>query len=163
MSYTKNDIEALNETEKCISDINKRAPALYLDFYIDVQDVWKAFAELIATMFFIMLSLTAVQSALNPTMLSSPPPAILSASSILLIATGFGLAVMICISAVAHISGGHLNPAVTVAFYASGMIKPTTGLLYIVAQIIGAIIGAGFADVITPGKITLNSRAIDGI
>ena len=51
-------------------------------------------------------------------------------------ALGLGLAIMVTIFAAT--SGGHINPAVTVAFLVTRRIAPLPGLLYIVAQLVGA-------------------------
>ena len=42
-----------------------------------------------------------------------------------------------------HVSGAHLNPAVTIGAVIWGLKSIPTGLLYILAQFIGAIIGYG--------------------
>ena len=44
-------------------------------------------------------------------------------------------------------SGGHINPAVTVGVLLAGSISPLLALLYIICQLLGAIVGAGFARV----------------
>lgn len=51
-------------------------------------------------------------------------------------ALGLGLAIMVTIFA--PTSGGHINPAVTVGFLVTRRIAPLLGLLYIVAQLVGA-------------------------
>lgn len=43
--------------------------------------------------------------------------------------------------ATANVSGGHLNPAVTVATMVSGHIGPVAGVAYLIAQISGACLG----------------------
>lgn len=60
----------------------------------------------------------------------------------LMIAIGWGLAVMLAIYAVGSISGAHLNPAVTIALAINGSFSSDLVLGYIVAQFIGAIAGA---------------------
>lgn len=60
------------------------------------------------------------------------------------IAVAHGLVLSIAISATGHISGGHINPAVTCAFLATGRISGGKAAQYIVAQLVGATI-AGFA------------------
>lgn len=53
-----------------------------------------------------------------------------------------GLAIGLMIMAAGHISGGHFNPAVTVAMIATRRIDTTTGGAYIVAQLLGGLCGA---------------------
>ncbi len=60
------------------------------------------------------------------------------------IAIAHGLVLSIAVSATGHISGGHINPAVTCAFFATGRIGGGKAVQYIVAQLVGATI-AGFA------------------
>ena len=54
--------------------------------------------------------------------------------------------------AIGHISGCHLNPAVSIGLWAGGRFSKKDLLPYIVAQIIGGIIGAGVLYVIATGK-----------
>ena len=55
-----------------------------------------------------------------------------------------GLALAVLVSALGPISGGHFNPAVTLAIWIMGKIKPMVAATYVVAQLIGAV-AAGFA------------------
>ena len=59
-----------------------------------------------------------------------------------MIAIGWGLAVMLAIYAVGSISGAHLNPAVTIALAINGSFASSLVVGYIVAQFIGALVGA---------------------
>ena len=54
----------------------------------------------------------------------------------------FGLGLLAAIFAVGHISGGHFNPAVTVAAVLDRRIEMTDAIGYILAQVIGAIAAA---------------------
>ena len=54
----------------------------------------------------------------------------------------FGLTVLTMAYAVGHVSGCHLNPAVTVGLAAGGRFPSSQILPYIIAQVIGAIVGA---------------------
>ena len=58
------------------------------------------------------------------------------------IAIAHGLAIAVMVSAIGHVSGGHLNPAVTIAAMALRKIHPRDALVYLVAQTAGAIAGA---------------------
>ena len=68
------------------------------------------------------------------------------------ISFAFGIAVMSMVYAIGPISGCHINPAITVSMFAAGKINLKDSLSYIVAQIIGAIIGAGALYLIASGK-----------
>jgi len=72
---------------------------------------------------------------------------------ILPIALAFGLTVTAMAYGIGHISGAHLNPAVTVALWVAGRIKTEDVPGYIIAQLIGGIVGAGILVVILKGKL----------
>jgi MIP family channel proteins len=58
------------------------------------------------------------------------------------IAVAHGLTLAVMISCVGHISGGHLNPAVTAGFLVTGRMKPAEAAGYLCAQLIGASLAA---------------------
>ncbi|HXF10394.1 MAG TPA: MIP/aquaporin family protein, partial [Desulfuromonadaceae bacterium] len=60
----------------------------------------------------------------------------------IVIAIGWGLAVTVGVYTVGTISGGHLNPAVTIALAAIGKFAWSEVPRYVVAQMIGAFLGA---------------------
>ena len=64
----------------------------------------------------------------------------------------FGLTVVTMAYAIGHISGCHLNPAVTVGLAAGGRFPAGQVIPYIIAQVIGAILGAGVLYMIASGK-----------
>jgi MIP family channel proteins len=66
-------------------------------------------------------------------------------------ALGLGLAIMITIFG--PISGGHINPAVTIAFLVTRRIAPLLGLLYIVAQLVGATLAGLLLRAIYPRPV----------
>jgi aquaporin Z len=68
------------------------------------------------------------------------------------VALAFGLTVLTMAYAIGHVSGCHLNPAVSVGLWAGKRFPAGELLPYIVAQVIGAIIGAGVLLVIASGK-----------
>ncbi len=82
-----------------------------------------------------------------------------------LVAVGLahGLAIALMVAAVGVISGGHFNPAVTIAMLATGNIKPVRAAVYIVAQLLGGIAGAGILTMIFPalGPIGRNNVGVN--
>jgi len=68
------------------------------------------------------------------------------------VSLAFGLTVLTMAYAIGHISGCHLNPAVTVGLWAGGRHPAKEVLPYIVAQVIGAIVGAFVLYSIASGK-----------
>ena len=72
----------------------------------------------------------------------------------------FGLAVLSMAYAIGHISGCHLNPAVSIALVVGKRFPASELLGYLVAQTLGAIAGAGMLFVIASGKAGFN--AADG-
>lgn len=67
------------------------------------------------------------------------------------IALAHGLTLAVMISAVGHISGGHLNPAVTVGFFVTRRLSAAETAAYVLAQLIGAIIAAVLLVALFPG------------
>lgn len=68
------------------------------------------------------------------------------------VALAFGLTVLTMAYAIGHISGCHLNPAVSVGLWLGGRFDRKELLPYIGAQVLGAIAGAGTLYLIASGK-----------
>jgi aquaporin Z len=68
------------------------------------------------------------------------------------VALAFGLTVLTMAYAIGHISGAHLNPAVTVGLVVGGRFKPADLVPYVIAQVLGGLAGAGVLFVIASGK-----------
>ena len=68
------------------------------------------------------------------------------------VSLAFGLTVVTMAYAVGHISGGHFNPAVTLGLWAGGRFPGGKVVVYIVAQVIGAICASAVLYVIASGK-----------
>lgn len=64
----------------------------------------------------------------------------------------FGLTVMTMAYAIGHISGCHLNPAVSVGLFVAKRFKGSELIPYVIAQVIGALAGAAVLYVIASGK-----------
>ncbi|HPB70610.1 MAG: aquaporin Z [Syntrophales bacterium] len=68
------------------------------------------------------------------------------------VALAFGLTVLTMAFAIGHISGCHLNPAVSIGLWAGGRF-PAKGLVpYIIAQVLGGIVAGGVLYLIATGK-----------
>src|SRR5215813_12461837 len=68
------------------------------------------------------------------------------------VSLAFGLTVVTSAYALGPISGGHFNPAVSVGLWAGGRFPASQLIPYIVAQVAGAIVGAGILWLIASGK-----------
>lgn len=68
------------------------------------------------------------------------------------VALAFGLTVVTMAYAIGHISGCHLNPAVSIGLWAGGRFDKKELLPYIAAQVLGGIAGAGILYLIVSGK-----------
>ncbi|XP_061272160.1 aquaporin-2 isoform X1 [Bos javanicus] len=98
-------------------------------------------AEFLATLLFVFFGLG---SALNW------PQAL---PSVLQIAMAFGLAIGTLVQALGHISGAHINPAVTVACLVGCHVSFLRAVFYVAAQLLGAVAGAALLHEITPPAI----------
>jgi len=68
------------------------------------------------------------------------------------VALAFGLTVLTMAYAIGHISGCHLNPAVSVGLCVGGRFKGSELLPYIAAQVVGAVAGAWVLSIIASGQ-----------
>ena len=84
------------------------------------------------------------------------------------IAFCFGLIVATMVWCIGNISGGHINPAVTMAMLVTRHVSLARGLLFMLAQCVGAVLGAAVLRGVTPsefvgnlGQTTLN-KSVSG-
>ena len=80
------------------------------------------------------------------------------------VSLAFGLTVLTMVYAIGHISGAHLNPAVSIGLWMGGRFDKKELLPYIAAQVLGGIAGASILYVIASGKagFELNGFASNG-
>lgn len=77
----------------------------------------------------------------------------LDSARLVAIAIAHGLAIALLAAATGAISGGHINPAVTLAFVVAGKENLIRASLYVAAQLLGAVFGAALLDLSTPGGL----------
>ncbi|XP_072544824.1 aquaporin-4-like isoform X2 [Salminus brasiliensis] len=111
------------------------------------KDFWRAVSgEFLATLIFVLLSLGSTINWAAGT--ENPPPA-----DLVLISLCFGLSIATMVQCFGHISGGHINPAVTAAMVVTQKMSLAKALFYIAAQCLGAIVGAGVLFLVTPSTV----------
>jgi len=66
------------------------------------------------------------------------------------IGIGIGLAITTIAVMIGHVSGGHLNPAVSVGLVVGGRTPIIRGLFYIIAQVVGGVVGTALTYACTP-------------
>lgn len=70
-------------------------------------------------------------------------------AQVLMVAMAFGLSVVVMAYTIGGISGCHINPAITLGCMLSGRMKSKDGLLYMLFQVIGALIGSSIIALLT--------------
>jgi aquaporin Z len=108
-----------------------------------MMDARKVFAELVGMFLFMTIGYTSVAAF-----------GAAGVSGLVVVPFSFGLGLLAAIFAVGHISGGHFNPAVTIAMVLDKRTTPIDGVGYIVAQVIGAIAAAAVL------VVTVNQAAV---
>jgi MIP family channel proteins len=108
--------------------------------YMDNKLAKAALAELIGTFTLVFVGVLSVMVTGNP----------INNANVLIPAFGHGLAVLGLIYVFGHISGTHINPAVTAGLLVGGKIKLIEALAYWIAQFLGGIIAAYLAVALVP-------------
>lgn len=80
------------------------------------------------------------------------------------VSIAFGLTVLTMVYAIGHISGCHLNPAVSIGLWIGGRFNKKELIPYIIAQVLGGVAGASILYLIATGKpgFELGSFAANG-
>lgn len=103
-------------------------------------------AEFVGTSVFLLVGAGSAVGA-RQAGISDPGVSLLTAA----LANGLGLAV--AVTATLDISGGSLNPAITMALYASGKLRGRDVVPYILAEVAGAVVGASVLVAAVPQSI----------
>jgi aquaporin Z len=69
------------------------------------------------------------------------------------VALAHGLVLAIMVSVTGHLSGGHVNPAVTAGLWVTGKVESSRAVIYIVAQLLGAVAGALLLRFVVPSVV----------
>ena len=104
----------------------------------------KLLAEFVGT--FALIFISAGSICTDQYLHASSPGGI----SLLAIAAAYGLAAAAMVSAISHISGGHLNPAVTIGFWVTKKISTLDALSYWASQLAGATLAAYLLTLVMP-------------
>ncbi len=110
----------------------------------------KYLAEMIGTMVLVLMGCGAAVSL-------GCTPAGIGVPGVVGTALAFGLAVVAMAYAIGGISGCHINPAITLGVWLSGRMNGKDACMYMIFQVIGAIIGAAILFGITPGGLGENA------
>ncbi|CAL1276800.1 unnamed protein product [Larinioides sclopetarius] len=153
------DLYSIPETGKLTSPNNVYSPVETMRRYMESlpqdltlkeeltdQHFWKAVrTEFLATL---LLTVLGCGSCLR---WKAPPTDQMTASAVeLRVALAFGLAVATLVQCVGQVSGGHMNPAVTVALLVTRHISVARSAAYVLAQCLGGLAGAGILYGLTP-------------
>ncbi|KAI5084288.1 hypothetical protein GOP47_0000457 [Adiantum capillus-veneris] len=104
---------------------------------MDPEPLKAGFAELVATFFFVFIG---EGSSIAYVVVSGSST--LKPMGLLIAAICHGFAIYVAIANSYHVSGGHVNPAVTVGLLVGGYITVFKSILYIIMQLVGAILAS---------------------
>uniref|UniRef100_A0A3B1JT26 Aquaporin 1a (Colton blood group), tandem duplicate 2 n=1 Tax=Astyanax mexicanus TaxID=7994 RepID=A0A3B1JT26_ASTMX len=80
------------------------------------------------------------------------------------VALAFGLAIAVLSQSITHVSGAHLNPAVSLGMLVSCQISVVRAMFYIVAQMLGAVLGSGVVLGVRPEAVdSLGLNKLNGV
>ena len=112
---------------------------------------WRAvLAEFIGVLLFVFVGAGSVVTVTGVLKLDPGK----DAGALVAIALAHGLAIATMVAATARISGGHINPAVTFSMVITGRMKAGPGVLYVAAQLLGAVAGALLLDTLIVDAVT---------
>lgn len=74
-------------------------------------------------------------------------------SNLIGVALAHGLVLMVMVYALGHVSGGHVNPAVSFGLYIARKIDAPTLVVYIIAQLVGAALAGFLVTALVPGAL----------
>ena len=110
------------------------------------SDFWRALlAEFIGTLLLVLFATGSTVQGWNNDPQNDP-------LDIVQIALSFGLSVATSVWIIGHVSGGHINPAVTCGMFVARRISLVRAILYIISQCVGAIVASALLQAMTPSE-----------
>ncbi len=116
------------------------------------MDTKKLLAELVGTFTFFLIGFMAILSQKTQG----------DITNLVVVAFGFGLGLFAAIQIFGAVSGGHFNPAVTVAAVIDKRLDPMTGVGYVVSQLIGGIGAAAVVLVLFDQAAVRSTETLPG-
>ncbi|TJY66555.1 MIP family channel protein [Sphingobacterium alkalisoli] len=114
---------------------------------MEIKTSSKFIAELIGTFGLVLFGCGAAAVAGGATLAGTAGLGLLG------ISVAFGLSVVVFAYAIGGISGCHINPAVTIGVLVAGRISAKDAAIYIVAQLVGALLGAFVLQTLLSGQL----------
>ena len=114
------------------------------------NDIRAVTAEFMGTMFFVFVGTGAVVATLA---FENASIGAITGASLIAIALAHGIGILTAAAWTGNISGGHINPAVTLAMMFARKITAPLGIAYMVAQFAGAAAGSGLLKLATADSL----------
>ncbi|CAI5996071.1 unnamed protein product [Closterium sp. NIES-64] len=105
-----------------------------------------AIAEIVGTMYFVFQGVLC-------SAIVTPGAKIEPLTTVVIIALGNGVAYALAVAGTLGISGGHINPATTIAMLSVGLIDVLSAVVYIIGQLVGSLVGVGLATAVLPSAL----------
>ncbi|XP_056620222.1 aquaporin-4 isoform X2 [Triplophysa dalaica] len=138
---------ALDRFRRCLSSCSCNNTVMAAFKGVWTQEFWRAVSgEFLAMLIFVLLSLGSTINWSAKEEKPSPP-------DLVLISLCFGLSIATLVQCFGHISGAHINPAVTAAMVATRKLSLAKAVFYLLAQCLGALVGAAILYGVTPASV----------
>lgn len=120
-------------------------------------------AEFVGTFMFLLFAYVIANASNLAFLPSDQTDSDSNPAGITMIAFGFGFSVMACVFCFFRVSGGHLNPSVTLSLALVRAVPPVRAALLMITQIIAGIAAAAAADALTPGPVLFANALGEGV